>query len=582
MALKPLKPGAWDEQHARHLLNRAGFGIPHERVAVLTALGLEGAVETLVDYTPEPWPQPDWVIDPIIQPGQIRRSMEGASDTEIRKAVTKQNRAERLTVQRLKGWWLERMLTTRSPLEEKMTLFWHGHFATSAQKTRHSLVNYHINDVQRTHATGNFKELTIAIGQSPAMLDYLDNRKSSKESPNENWARELMELFTLGVGNYTEDDIKNGARAFTGWTTNYKGWRYDTRRHDFGEKTFMGRTGAFDGWDIIDIIFEQPAAATFICRKLWTYFAYDAPEDAVVEALAETLRANNYELKPVLKQMFQSKAFYSDRAVATQVKSPAQFAVQLCDDLEVTSPPYLIMAQGMKSIGQDLFHPPNVKGWDGGRAWINANSLLLRYNMPGRLTEAAAMAEWQREQLLEMDSEAMLSNGEMKMSMDMDMDLSEEDAVEMMMVTGVRNKAVSKALQEDRKAEYKRIFQQLQARYAPLKRQERRDRLKAFRESEGDARMEILRREGIDPPAWLPEGHTRVFNGIEFANAGECIDALCERLLVTPVTAEQKAAILKALGAPGPDQAMTPDDITFAKRRALIHLITSMAEYQLC
>ncbi len=194
-----------------------------------------------------------------------------------------------------------------------------------------------------------------------------------------------MELFTLGQDQYTEDDIKNSARAFTGWTCDYETFQFREDSHDYGVKTFMSRTGDFDGWDIMDIIFEQPAASTFITTKLWKYFAYDEPEPEVVAGLADTLRTNNFEIQPMLREMLMSRAFYSGKAMGQQVKSPAQFVVQLTSDLEIDHPPYPAMALAMARLGQDLFFPPNVKGWDGNRAWVNANALLIRYNLPAML-----------------------------------------------------------------------------------------------------------------------------------------------------------------------------------------------------
>jgi len=384
--LKRIDAERWDERHARHLLNRAGFGFPPERVERLAKMSPADAVASLIEFTEqaESAPAPDFLVTPQ-KYREGRAAMRGLGEEAQRKARQELQRQERQAVQNLKAWWLERMHTTERPLEEKMTLFWHGHYATSAQKVKSSWNTYQLNETFRTHAAGNVKALTVAVGQSPSMLQYLDNRRSTKKSPNENWARELMELFTLGQGQYTEDDIKNSARAFTGWTSGFDAFQYREEIHDAGTKTFMGRTGDFDGWNIIDIIYEQPAASTFIVTKLWRYFAYDEPEPAVVAALAETLRLGNFEIRPVLREMFLSEAFYSEKAMGQQVKSPAQFVVQLASDLEHDNPPYGAMAAATARLGQDLFYPPNVKGWDGNQAWINANSLLIRYNLPAML-----------------------------------------------------------------------------------------------------------------------------------------------------------------------------------------------------
>lgn len=385
-ALSPITSNDWNTRTARHLLNRAGFGQPRELIDRMAALGPEGAVDHLVNYDaiPDNLVEPDFLVPPLGRE-ELRRRAAGLSEEERRKLQNEYQQEEREAIARLKAWWLERMYRSPRPLQEKLALFWHGHFATSAQKVRSSTHTYQLNKVFRENAAGNFKTLTIHVGQSPSMLRYLDNVQSTKQHPNENWARELMELFTLGQGQYTEDDIKESARAFTGWSANHERFIYREDVHDFGEKVFMGRRGKWDGWDIIDIIFEQPAAAAFIANKLWTYFAYDDPDPDIVEGLAQTLRASRYELRPMLRQMFLARAFYSDRAIGTQVKSPVQFVVQLAADLDYDHPPYAAMARATQALGQDLFYPPNVKGWDGNLAWANANTMLIRFNLPGQL-----------------------------------------------------------------------------------------------------------------------------------------------------------------------------------------------------
>lgn len=384
--LKPVR--TWNPSMARHLLNRAGFGGPAERLQKLGAMSPEAAVDYFVEFSDDTGRAPDFLVPPR-SPEDIKAMLAGLSDEERRRKSNELQQEEREAVQKLKAWWLERMHMTGHPLQEKLALFWHGHFATSAQKVKSSWHTYHLNSIFRKYAAGNFKQLTVEVGQSPSMLRYLDNNRSTKKHPNENWARELMELFTLGQGQYTEDDIKESARAFTGWTANHEKFVYRYDYHDTGVKSFMGKTGAFDGWDIINIIFEQPAASTFIAEKLWKYFAYDEPEREIVNGLAKTLRESNYELRPMLRQMFLSNAFYSDKAVARQVKSPVQFVVQLAFDMRYDEPPYPAMARATQNLGQDLFYPPNVKGWDGNLAWVNANTMLIRFNMPQAMLAAA-------------------------------------------------------------------------------------------------------------------------------------------------------------------------------------------------
>ena len=255
-SLSPIASRDWNRATARHLLSRAGFGVSDWRENELLRLGPEKAVDRLVNYhaIADQLAEPDF-ISPPPSPQQVRAQMQGLSEEERRKLRNQWQQEQRQAVERLKIWWLDRMLATPRPLEEKMALFWHGHFATSAQKVRAAWNNYQLNKTFRELATGNLKALTLAVGQSPAMLEYLDNNRNVKAHPNENWARELMELFTLGRGHYSEEDIKASARAFTGWSADHVQFVYRTNAHDFGAKTFLGKTGDWDGWNIIDIIF---------------------------------------------------------------------------------------------------------------------------------------------------------------------------------------------------------------------------------------------------------------------------------------------------------------------------------------
>lgn len=374
---------SWNERSARHLLNRAGFGIPYNAVQRLAALSPEVAVGSFVDFQnlPDVCPEPP-ALPERVPYRQIARENKDKTEEELRKLRNERRRAEKEAMLDLQVWWLNRMCRTQRPLQEKMALFWHGHFATSAEKVQEPQANLELNEIFRNLGTGNFRDLTLAVGKSDAMLRYLDQQKSTREKPNENWARELMELFTLGIGNYTEDDIKNAARAFTGWTTNEGEFRFAYGRHDRGPKTILGATAPFDGDAVVNHLVAQPACSRFICKKLWTYFAYENPEPEIVEGLARTFRTQNYNLKPVLRQMFLSRAFYQDKAYFAQIKSPAQLAagvmVQLGADDEKDIAHVAVLA--MRAMGQSLFYPPNVKGWDGGRAWINTNTLLVRYN----------------------------------------------------------------------------------------------------------------------------------------------------------------------------------------------------------
>ena len=291
-------------------------------------------------------------------------------------------------MQQAKAWWLDRMVRSPRPLQERLTLFWHGHLCSGFRDVRNSFQMFLQNQQLRYHAAGNFRTLLRTIARDPAMLEYLDNRVNRKEHPNENFAREVMELFVLGIGNYTEDDIKEAARAFTGWTN--AGNRFVFRRHwhDDGEKTVFGKTGRFDGDALIDILLEQPAAARLIAGKLFRYFAHDAPTAAVVDGLAATLRGADWKLRPMLKQLFRSRAFYDDRSVGTRIKSPVELVASLLRTMGVTQVPEavgIVLNGGTAQLGQELLEPPNVKGWPGGRDWISTSTLLGRYNLAGGL-----------------------------------------------------------------------------------------------------------------------------------------------------------------------------------------------------
>ncbi len=538
--LSPIMPSEWDERLARHLLSRAGFGVPRDRVAHLVRVGPTAAVNELVDF--EDFPSEPDLADFI--PGaevylERRREFELLGQEERRKARKEFVVRERGQIQRLQAWWFERMTTTARPLEEKMTLFWHGHFATSAQKVQSARHNLDLNRLFREHAAGNIRALTIAVGQSPAMLRFLDNVQNVKRNPNENWARELMELFTLGQGNYTENDIKESARAFTGWTVHEGAFALRERAHDFGPKTFMGRTGRFDGWDVIDIIFQQPAAATFICRKLFEFFAYRDPEPEIVEALSSSLRFHNYEIKPVLRQLFRSKAFYSSKAVGTQIKSPVQFTVQLVRDLHLEEPPYSAMARASAQLGQNLFFPPNVAGWEGGRVWINANTLLARYNIPRTLVVA---------EMVEVD------------------DMSTMDMRDM---------------ERSRRQAYRDQFQDFLKRQPRERRRSFRDQMEAANSPE--ERRVIVEQALFESSTSEHWDLRAAFRDLEFSTARECADALSERFLSSSLSKRQKAVLASALGGERDhDSPLTMEKLTRDRMSGALHLLFSMAEYQLC
>ena len=404
--LAPVGPEDWDYRKAAHLLERAGFGGTPEEVERLAGMTPAAAVDWLVDYQQHPDTLAPFDPSPIWDPGMdpfpksraeavriarergealgVRVLPEGES-RRLQPVVNKffyGLRANAVETQRLATWWGGRMLATTRPLEEKLTLFWHGHFATGNTKVRDTRMMLRQNEMLRAHANGSFEDLLLGILRDPAMLVYLDNGENVKDHPNENFGRELLELFSLGVGNYTEQDIREGARAFTGWTNDVLEFEFDAGQHDFGEKTFLGRTGPFDGGDVIRIILEQPAAAEFISAKLYRHFVREELDEGVHAELAATFRDADYELQPLLARIFLSRDFYSPASYATRIKSPAHLVVSTYRKLGLTELPTIPdFNRLVAGLGQTLFNPPNVAGWAGGRTWITPATLLQRGNL---------------------------------------------------------------------------------------------------------------------------------------------------------------------------------------------------------
>lgn len=391
-SLRKFQPSAadpWDRAKAVHLLSRAGFGGTPDEVDRLAGMRFGDAVEHLLEYervSDEPFPEVDFSEVRELAAALMDLRRRGAGEREVREAAQQLQRANVQKFQEIRTGWVQRMLQTRRPLQEKLVLFWHGHLVSGfpdVKSAEHMAMQL---AVFRRMATGSFKELILAISQDPAMLSYLDNDSNRKGKPNENYARELMELFTMGVGNYTEQDVKEAARAFTGWT--YVGNEFVFRRnqHDDGIKTFLGRSGNFDGTDVIDVIFAQPAAARYLPRKLFEFFVYRGPEDPVLDELADIFRRSDWSVRAVLRTIFHSALFYSPTTVRAQVKSPAELAVGAVRALGAEVPPQTLV-RALDLMGQSLLYPPNVGGWPKGKGWINTATILIRYNFSGLLLD---------------------------------------------------------------------------------------------------------------------------------------------------------------------------------------------------
>jgi uncharacterized protein (DUF1800 family) len=295
-------------------------------------------------------------------------------------------------INRLKAWWFYRMLFGPDPLGERLTLFWHNHFATANSKVQDPALMRRQNDALRQHARGRFGDLLGAVVRQPALLLYLDAQTNRKGHPNENLGRELMELFTLGVRNYTETDVKEAARALTGWTVEEDKFGEDPARHDTGEKSILGHKGKWTGSDLVRILLDQPATARRIATKLCRLFFGETPvSPEAVNTLASGLREHDLDVGWAVGAVFRSQAFFADANLGTRVVAPAEFVAGSARALDLLdpAPSTLALADWSARMGQDLFDPPNVGGWPGGRAWIHTRGLVARANYAAALVAGA-------------------------------------------------------------------------------------------------------------------------------------------------------------------------------------------------
>ena len=363
---EPTAERPFDRRLAAHLYRRAGFAASPRELDEAVKLGPAAAVKRLL----------------------AAGESTAAFDEEMRTFADVTLAAGNPDL--LSGWWLHRMRHTPAPLVEKMTLFWHGHFATSAAKVREPELMLRQNELFRRHALGSFRDLVRGIARDPAMLLYLDSATNRKNHPNENFSREVMELFCLGLGNYTERDIQELARCFTGWEIQHGKFKFNPYQHDEGTKAVLGQRGNFGGDEGLEIILDHPATAEFICGKLVRYLISDEPLPAeLIAPLAGRLRESNLMLGPVLETILTSRVFYSDAAIGQKVRSPIELGVGLLRALEGTTN-MVQLATRLRDLGQMPLYPPNVKGWDGGRAWINSSTLLGRANLVRAVVEDAS------------------------------------------------------------------------------------------------------------------------------------------------------------------------------------------------
>ncbi|SDX81258.1 DUF1800 domain-containing protein [Hymenobacter psychrophilus] len=396
------------QRQLQHLYWRAGFGPTPEQLAA--GLSPQQALRKLLQdsrsFEPldgpamryaEPLPTPSGEMmqaagSPqaamVTTPDRTARPAGAAPDKLTPEQRKQQNQNVRSAFYAMNTGWLTRMATSEAQLREKLTFFWHGHFACRVRRPDAAL---QLNNTIRRLALGKFPDLLLAVSREPAMLQFLNNQQNRKQHPNENFAREVMELFTLGRGNYSETDVKEAARAFTGWGYNGQGkFVFREKQHDDGPKTLLGRTGNFSGEQALEIILAQPACAAFITTKLYRFFVNDVPNPEHIRPLAQAFFRSGYDIAALLEQLFSADWFYAAANVGTRIKSPVELlaGMKRTLGLELANERPLIVFQ--KALGQTLFQPPNVAGWPGGRAWIDSSSLLYRLQLPAVLLRNAA------------------------------------------------------------------------------------------------------------------------------------------------------------------------------------------------
>ncbi len=357
----------------QHLYWRAGFGLSPREWKEKQGLSLQQAIDGLFREA--------GADEPVEAPPPPSETPSRNMSEEQKKKLQEQ---ERESLSQLRRDWMKRMASPRySPLMERMSLFWHGHFA--CQTFSGTLALQQLRTIRR-HAFGKFGGLLLAIARDPAMIRYLNNQQNHKDKPNENFARELMELFTIGRGHYSEQDVKEAARAFTGWSSNLQGiYTFRAQAHDYGSKTFFGRTGPFDGSDIIDIILEKRETARFITRKIYRYFVNEQVDETLVDELSRRFYDSGYDIGSLMRAIFESDWFYEPRNIGVRIKSPVELVAGIMRTLDVRFIDDKALVFLQRALGQVLYNPPNVAGWPGGKSWIDNASLMMRLNLVGYL-----------------------------------------------------------------------------------------------------------------------------------------------------------------------------------------------------
>jgi uncharacterized protein (DUF1800 family) len=370
----------------QHLMWRAGFGPAVEQLDDLSQFTPKQFYKGLVKAADK---KPEFinVADDYLQGlymgiEEIGRQQKKEMDKDQKKMIQQKNREG---VRNLNLYWLNEMVNSSSQLREKMAFFWHGHFAC---RNLNIFYQQGLLDIIRRNAMGNFRDLLKEVSKSAAMLNFLNNQQNKKDHPNENFAREVMELFTLGRGNYSENDVKEAARSFTGWSATLKGeFLFRRFQHDGGSKTVLGRTGNFDGDEVLDILLEQKQTARFIAQKIYRFFVNEQPDAEKIEWMAGRFYKSGYDIGQLLEDIFTSEWFYEEKNIGARIKSPVELIVgiQRMLPMKLDNQEALLLLQ--RVLGQLLFYPPNVAGWPGGKTWIDSSSLMMRMRLPQMIAD---------------------------------------------------------------------------------------------------------------------------------------------------------------------------------------------------
>jgi hypothetical protein len=577
--LRPVGASDWTPDLARHLLDRAGFGGPPTEVARLAAMPPEQAVAWFIDFeTVENGHLPDFdhsgIYDPSLTPFPPTRpaATRLAEQTGMAMGVAVKPsgprriqpvadrfffwlRASMLETRRVANWWADRMVATNRPLQEKMALFWHGHFASGEDKVRDYRKMLGQVLLFQQHAVGNFGTLLSAVTRDPAMLVYLDAGQNVKGRPNENFGRELMELFTMGVGNYTEHDIREAARAFTGWRDDDLGFHIDEAKHDDGDKTVLGRTGPLRGQDVLDIIVAEPATARFIAGKLYRFLVREDLSPGFQDQLGALLQSHNYSIAPFLRTVFLSRDFYSQASMGTHIKGPVELIVSTYRRLGLTTLPGVPDFHTVSTeLGQSLLNPPTVAGWSQGRAWITPGSLLARGNF-ARAVLLPDMIDFVDPNLAPYPGDVGRFNTRIRAGMDITTATAGEDAPAGM-APAKAPRATANLLSE---------HEEFNTHYASLKGWEQAvRRIKPILRAPAQVSLAALvRADGA-------------------RTASEAVDCLVARLLSVPLEPEARAEAATFLeGELGTADLVRAETYLEEPLRLTAHLIMSAPEYQL-